>query len=72
MSYLKLIPENTFKLSRQMTSEFGLWDTIRVDKGREWFLMLYIQDKLSQYRNDVTKIPYLQTSGILPTMCTIS
>lgn len=46
-----------------MTFEYGIWDTIRVDKGREWFLMLFIQEKLSQYRNDVNRAPYLQTSS---------
>jgi len=42
-------------------SDFGLWDQLRVDKGREWALMLFVNNMLSQYRNDTTKSPHLQT-----------
>lgn len=42
---------------------YGLWDQIRVDHGREWYLMLFIQQQLAQLRNNVTKPPYIQTSS---------
>lgn len=46
-----------------MTVEYGLWNQIRVDKGREWFLMLFIHQSLSQYRLDTTKASYIQTTS---------
>ena len=51
------------KLCRKLVNDFGLWTQLRVDKGREWFLMLFIQEHLSQYRYDTTKPAYLQTSS---------
>ena len=37
--------------SREMTLSYGLWDQIRVDYGKEFYLMLYVQEILAQYRN---------------------
>ncbi len=45
---------------RKITVEYGLWNQIRVDKGREWSLMLFIQDN---HRNDTRKPSYMQTSS---------
>lgn len=39
----------------------GLWDQIRVDCGREFALILFIQELLSSYRTNVLREPYLQT-----------
>ena len=47
---------------RQLVNDFGLWTQIRVDMGREWFLM-FIQEYLSQQRYDTTKPAFLQTSS---------
>ena len=47
---------------RKIVSDFGLWDQLRVDKGREWALM-FVNNMLSQYRNDTTKSPHLQTAS---------
>ena len=44
-----------------MTTEFGLWDQIRVDCGREWYLMLFVQEQLSHLRNDTPKPPHLRS-----------
>lgn len=30
--------------------EYGLWDQLRVDHGREFYLMLFIQEKLREQR----------------------
>ena len=46
-----------------MVSTFGLWDQIHVDKGREWYLMLYIHNTLAHLRGNVSKSPYVQTSS---------
>ena len=48
---------------RKLINDFGLWTQLRVDMGREWFLMLFIQQHLSQYRYDTTKPAFLQTSS---------
>ena len=45
-----------------------MWNQIRVDKGREWYLMLFIQQKLSLYRSDPTKPAFLQTSSTQVTL----
>lgn len=39
----------------------GLWDQIRVDCGREFALILFVQELLSSYRTNVLRQPYLQT-----------
>lgn len=36
--------------------EYGLWDQIRVDHGKEWCLMLYINGTLSHLRGKYIKI----------------
>lgn len=46
-----------------MVSAFGLWDQIRVDKGREWYLTLYVNNTLSHLRGDTCKPPHFQTSS---------
>ena len=43
--------------------DFGMWDMVRVDHGTEWALVLYIQNLLSNHRNDPSLRPYLQTSS---------
>lgn len=43
--------------------EYGLWDQIRVDHGKEWCLMLYINGTLSHLRGNTSKLPHLQTSS---------
>ena len=43
--------------------DHGLWTQLRVDKGREWYLMLFVQEKLSQYRTDTSKPAFLQTAS---------
>ena len=46
-----------------MIRDFGLWDQIRVDCGREWYLMLFMQEHLSHLRNDPSKPPHLRSSS---------
>ena len=40
-----------------------MWDQVRVDCGREFSLMLYVQESLSFYRNNTQRAPYLQTTS---------
>ncbi|KAM8887796.1 LOW QUALITY PROTEIN: uncharacterized protein ACB058_011395 [Synchiropus picturatus] len=37
-----------------------MWDQLRVDHG-EFFLTLYVQEKLSQHRHNTNRLPYIQT-----------
>ena len=37
--------------------EYGLWDQLRVDHGKEFYLSLYIQEKLRLGRGDSTICP---------------
>ena len=39
----------------------GLWDQIHVDCGREFALILFVQELLSSYHTNVRCEPYLQT-----------
>ncbi|KAL0993709.1 hypothetical protein UPYG_G00112190 [Umbra pygmaea] len=41
----------------------GMWDQIRVDHGREFYLTLYMQEKLSQHRHNINRLPYVQTTS---------
>ena len=41
----------------------GLWDQIRVDHGREFYLVLYIQEKLRDQRGNPSIAPYRQTTS---------
>ena len=43
----------------------GLWDQIRVDCGREFALILFVQQLLSSYRTNVHREPYLQTKQVI-------
>ena len=48
---------------RACLSEYGLWDQVRVDHGREFYLTLYIHEKLrNASRGDPEIAPYVQTS----------
>ncbi|XP_063753996.1 uncharacterized protein LOC134873989 [Eleginops maclovinus] len=41
----------------------GMWDQIRVDHGKEFYLTLYMQEKLAEHRHNTNRLPYLQTTS---------
>ena len=43
--------------------EDGLWDQVRVDYGREFYLILYIQEKLRAQCGNFEHVPYRQTTS---------
>ena len=47
--------------------QYGLWDQIRVDQGKEWILMLFVQEHLAHLRGNIiiVRAPHLQTSSKL-------
>ncbi|XP_039654159.1 uncharacterized protein LOC120557675 [Perca fluviatilis] len=48
---------------RKAVVQNGMWDQIRVDHGREFYLTLYMQEKLSQHRRNINRLPYVQTTS---------
>ena len=48
---------------RKAVFEHGLWDQIRVDHGREFYLTLYMQENLRIGRGDENIAPYTQTTS---------
>ena len=52
-----------YTLCRPILSEYGIWDQIRVDQGKEWVLMLFIQEELSHLRRNTSCDPHLQSTS---------
>ena len=66
--YIRTKHYNTFT-GREMTTTYGLWDQVRIDKGKEWYLTLSVVAALSDYRHNTTKPSYLQTSSTKVCRC---
>ena len=50
-------------LNREMIVKYGLWDQVRVDHGKEFYLMLYVQEILAQFRTNTNRAPHLQSTS---------
>ena len=50
-------------VSRPVIQQYGIWDQLRVDHGKEWYLILATQEKLSTLRNNQNRPSYLQTTS---------
>ncbi|KXJ27882.1 hypothetical protein AC249_AIPGENE2896 [Exaiptasia diaphana] len=48
---------------RQSILSYGMWDQLRTDHGREFALMLFIQDVLREHRTNVKRLPYIQSTS---------
>ena len=48
---------------RTAVLEFGLWDQVRVDHGKEFYLTLYVHEKLRVGRGNQAVAPYAQTTS---------
>lgn len=48
---------------RKACLKFGLFDQVRVDYGKEFYLALYQQNKLANMRLNVVHPPYIQTTS---------
>ena len=46
-----------------MVLEHGLWDQIRVDHGREWYLMLHVNQTVAHLRGNTSKDAFRQTTS---------
>jgi hypothetical protein len=50
-------------LYRPIVLQYGLWDQLRVDHGKEWYLSLFVQEQLSHFRYNTNRAPHLQTTS---------
>lgn len=57
---ISIIPSPLF---RPILSQYGMWDQLRVDHGKEWFLMLFAQEQLAHLRRNQTRSPHLQSTS---------
>ncbi|XP_028978246.1 uncharacterized protein LOC114840237 isoform X1 [Esox lucius] len=48
---------------RSAVVNHGMWDQLRVDHGREFYMCLYMQEMLSRHRHNPSRPPYLQTTS---------
>ncbi|XP_056292570.1 uncharacterized protein LOC130207863 isoform X2 [Pseudoliparis swirei] len=46
---------------RSAVMEYGMWDQVRVDHGKDFYLTLFMQEKLASHRHNTERPPYLQT-----------
>lgn len=46
-----------------MLLQYGVWDQVRVDQGKEWTLMLFAQELLAHLRINTNRAPHLQTTS---------
>lgn len=53
------------KLNSPIVKEYGMWDQLRIDHGKEWYLSLYVQEQLAHLRVNTRRAPHLQTSSKL-------
>ncbi|KAG7317705.1 hypothetical protein KOW79_018740 [Hemibagrus wyckioides] len=49
--------------TRPAVITYGMWDQVRVDHGKEFYLTLFMQEMLSHHRFNQERLPYLQTSS---------
>jgi len=52
-----------FSDGRPILVQYGLWDQLRVDHGKEWMLTLFAQEQLAHFRRNQLRHPYLQTTS---------
>lgn len=48
---------------RPVLLQYGIWDQIRVDQGKEWVLMLFVQEQLAHFRRNTGRNPHVQTTS---------
>ena len=50
-------------ICRPVLLQYGMWDQIRVDQGKEWVLMLFVQEQLAHFRRNTGRNPHIQTTS---------
>lgn len=51
----------SISVCRTAVSKYGLWDQVRIDHGREFYLILYIQEQLRRLYGAWDVLPYVQS-----------
>ena len=49
--------------NRPILQQYGMWAQLRVDQGKEWYLMLFVQEQLAHLRYNTSRAPHLQTTS---------
>lgn len=62
-NFLRSFVFNIITCNRSIVLEHGLWDQVRVDSGREFGLVLHVQNWLSPLRTNTRRPPYVQTQS---------
>ena len=47
--------------NRKSTEKFGLWNQIRIDHGREFYLMIHSHERIRRRFGPQDIVPYVQT-----------
>lgn len=55
----------TVNCFRTLLQQYGIWDQLRLDMGKEWTLIRYAQEMLSNYRYNLSKTPCVSASSKL-------
>ena len=42
---------------------YGVWDQVRTDHGKEFYLVLFIQDMIKKHRYNTSRQPFIQTQS---------
>ena len=67
VGFVSMPVKNNIEIYKEMYSSvlhtYGLWDQVRVDQGKEWILMLYVQELLAELRTNVHRAPHLQSTS---------
>jgi len=54
---------NFLYLFRLAVSKYGMFDQVRVDHGKEFYLVLGMQEQHKDLRRSQTKLPFTQTQS---------
>jgi len=54
---------NFCNLRSPILTNYGVWDQVRVDQGKEWVLMLFVQEQLAEFRKNIGRSPHVQTTS---------
>ena len=52
-----------FLIYRPTVQLYGMWDTLHLHQGKEWYLMLFVQEQLAHMRRNTSRAPHLQTTS---------
>lgn len=67
VGFVTMPVKNNVEIYKELFSpivmNYGLWDQLRVDHGKEWVLTLYVQELLAHLRTNQSRALHSQTSS---------